>query len=182
MSVIVKIIAAETKAEKNATDRLVKNANAIRAEAVAIADIRAAYRGKEFAAAMKAQGFGNLGERDQRNNLAAVLWLATDEGAKAFAAWLADENRPNCATLRGIKKAATPKAERAPRQPQGEGEGENEAVEASVDKAPRTCADILKNAFDQCRAAGISPDQFLDFVMSDQSMPVYDAAVIKAAA
>ena len=182
MSVIMKIIAAETKAEKNATDRLVKNAADIRAEAIAIADIRAAYRGKEFAAAMKAQGFGNLGERDQRNNLQAVLWIATDEGAASFAAWLDDENRPNCATLRGIKKAATPKVTRAAQQPEGGEGGEGDEDEASADKAPRTCADILKNAFDQCRAAGISPDQFLDFVMSDQSMPVYDAAVIKTAA
>lgn len=179
MSVIVKIIKAEATAEKNATKRLVENSKAIMAEAAAIADIRAEYRGKDFAAAMKAQGFGNLGERDQRNNLAAVLWLASDEGATAFAAWLADDNRPNCSTLRGIKKAATPKATRAARP--SEGGDEAEAVEASADKAPRTAADILKNAFDQCRAAGISPEEFLEFVISAEGAKVADKAIDKAA-
>ena len=182
MSVIVKIIKAEATAEKNATKRLVENHQAIMTEAAAVADIRAEYRGKDFAAAMKAQGFGNLGERDQRNSLAAVLWIASDEGAKAFVAWAADDNRANCSTLRGIKKAATPKATRAAQTPEG-GEGEEaEAVEASADKAPRTAADILKNAFDQCRAAGISPEEFLEFVISAEGAKVADKAIDKAAA
>ena len=182
MSVIVKIIKTEERNAKAKTKALVENRDAIKAEAAEIAIIRQEYRGKDFAAAMAAQGFGELADRKNRNNLEATIWISTDEGAAKYDAWCEDENRALCETLRGIKKAATPKAERAPRQPQGEGEGENEAVEASADKAPRTCADILKNAFDQCRAAGISPDKFLDFVSSDQSMPVYDAAVNKAAA
>lgn len=186
MSVIVKIIRAEAKAEQNGTARLFKNRDAIVAEALAVADIRAEYRGKDFAAAMKAQGYGNLGERDQRNNLAAVLWIASDEGVNAFTQWCNDvqegvEGVPLCATLRGIKKAATPKATRAARPSEG-GEGdEAEAVEASADKAPRTAADILKNAFDQCRAAGISPDEFLEFVISAEGAKVADKAIDKAA-
>ena len=181
MSVIVKIIKAEATAEKNATKRLVENHQAIMTEAAAVADIRAEYRGKDFAAAMKAQGYGNLGERDQRNSLAAVLWIASDEGAKAFAAWAADDGRANCSTLRGIKKAATPKASRAAQTPEGTDGDEAEAVD-TADKAPRTAADILKNAFDQCRAAGISPEQFLEFVISAEGAKVADKAIDKAAA
>jgi hypothetical protein len=180
MSVIVKIIKAEATAEKNATKRLVENGGAIHAEALAIADIRQQYRGKDFAAAMKAQGYGNLGERDQRNSLAAVLWIASDEGAAAFAAWLADDNRANCSTLRGIKKAATPKATRAAQTPEGTDGDEAETAD-TADKAPRTAADILKNAFDQCRAAGISPEQFLEFVISAEGAKVADKAIDKAA-
>lgn len=182
MSVIIKIIKAEAAAEKNATKRLVENHRAIRDEAKAIADIRAEYRGKDFAAAMKAQGFGNLGDRDQRNNLAAVLWIATDIGSMAFSAWASDDDRPNCSTLRGIKKAVAKRdATRAARTPEGKGGDEAEAVEASADKAPRTAADILKNAFDQCRAAGISPEEFLEFVISAEGAKVADKAIDKAA-
>jgi len=185
MSVIVKIIKAEATVEKNATKRLVENWGQITNEARAIADIRAEYRGKHFAAAMKAQGFGNLGERDQRNNLAAVLWIATDEGASYFMEWAEaikqGQDRPNCSTLRGIKKAAMPKATRAARQ--SEGGDEAEAVEGKpVSFAyPRTAADILKNALDQCRPAGISPEQFLEFVISAEGAKVFDKAIDKAA-
>jgi hypothetical protein len=181
MSVIVKIIKAEATAEKNATKRLVENHADILMEAAAIADIRAAYRGKDFAAAMKAQGYGNLGERDQRNSLAAVLWIASDEGTKAFHDWAMDDGRANCSTLRGIKKAATPTATRAARPSEG-GEGEEAEAVDTADKAPRTAADILKNAFDQCRAAGISPEQFLEFVISAEGAKVADKAIDKAAA
>ena len=180
MSVIVKIIKAEVTAEKNATKRLVENHAEILKESVAVADIRAAYRGKDFAAAMRAQGFGNLGERDQRNNLAAVLWIATDEGGKVFNAWATNDDRANCSTLRGIKKAATPKASRAARTPEGTDSDEAEAVD-TTDKAPRTAADILKNAFDQCRAAGITPEEFLEFVIGAEGAKVADKAIDKAA-
>jgi hypothetical protein len=182
MSIIKKIIASETRNAKAKTKQLVENSGLIKNEAAEIAIIRQSYRGKEFAAAMNAQGFGNLGERDQRNNLAAILWLATEDGIAAFDAWVADEDRELCETLRGIKKAATPKASRAPQTPEG-GEGdEAEAVETSAEKAPRTVADILKNAFDQCRAVGITPEEFLEFVISAEGAKVADKAIDKAAA
>jgi len=182
MSVIVKIIKSEERNAKAKTKALVDNREAIKAEAAEIAIIRQSYWGKDFAAAMIAQGFGALADRKNRNNLDATVWLATDEGAAAFDAWCDDEERPLCETLRGIKKAATPKASRAAQTPEGTDGDEAEAVEASADKAPRTAADILKNAFDQCRAAGISPEEFLEFVISAEGAKVADKAIDKAAA
>jgi|TARA_R100000482_G_C5052157_1_gene113211 hypothetical protein len=182
MSVIVKIIKSEERNAKAKTKALVENREAIKAEAAEIAIIRQSYWGKDFAAAMIAQGFGALADRKNRNNLDATVWLATEEGAAAFDAWCADDERPLCETLRGIKKAATPKATRAAQTPEGGDSEEAEAVEASADKAPRTAADILKNAFDQCRAAGISPEEFLEFVISAEGAKVADKAIDKAAA
>ena len=80
----------------------------------------------------------------------------------------------------GIKKAATPKATRAAQTPEGTDGDEAETAD-TADKAPRTAADILKNAFDQCRAAGISPEQFLEFVISAEGAKVADKAIDKAA-
>lgn len=179
MSIIVKIIKAEQSAEKNATKRIVENSADIVKEAKTIASLRAKYRGKEFATHMSLAGFSSLAERDQRNNLSAIVWLA-DEGMELFNAWLADENRANCSTIRGIKKAVTPKQERKPRQPEGEkeeGEGEGETI-----KTPRNVADIFKNALDQCLAAGISPEEFVEYVASDASLAIFDKAIEKAAA
>ena len=182
MSIIKKIIASETRNAKAKTKQLVENAGLIKNEAAEIAVIRQSYRGKDFAAAMTAQGYGDLGQREQRNNLSAVLWLATEDGIAAFDAWVKDENRELCETLRGIKKAATPKASRAPQTPEvGKPDPEAEAVD-TADKAPRTAADILKNAFDQCRAAGITPEEFLEFVISAEGAKVADKAIDKAAA
>ena len=73
MSVIVKIIKAEKAAEKNATKRIVENAVDIVKEAKTIASLRAKYRGKEFATHMSLAGFSSLAERDQRNNLSAIV-------------------------------------------------------------------------------------------------------------
>ena len=182
MSVIVKIIKAEERNAKAKTKALVDNREAIKAEAAEIAIIRQEYRGKDFAAAMAAQGYGELADRKNRNNLEATIWISTEEGAAKYDAWCEDEDRALCETLRGIKKAATPKVTRAAQTPEG-GDGEEaEAVEASADKAPRTAADILKNAFDQCRAAGISPEEFLEFVISAEGAKVADKAIDKAAA
>jgi hypothetical protein len=178
MSVIVKIIKSEERNAKAKTKALVDNREAIKAEAAEVAIIRQEYRGKDFAAAMAAQGYGELADRKNRNNLEATIWISTDEGAAKYDAWCDDEDRALCETLRGIKKAATPKATRAAQTPEGD---EAEAVEASADKAPRTAADILKNAFDQCRAAGISPEQFLEFVISAEGAKVADKAIDKAA-
>jgi len=94
MSIIAKIIVSETKAEKNATKRIVENATSILEEARQIAHIRAHYRGVEFKENMTEQGFGFLAERDQRNNLAAIVWLA-NEGEELFAAWLENDDRQN---------------------------------------------------------------------------------------
>ena len=182
MSVIVKIIKAEERNAKAKTKALVDNREAIKAEAAEIAIIRQEYRGKDFAAAMAAQGYGELADRKNRNNLEATIWISTEEGAATYDAWCEDEDRALCETLRGIKKAATPKATRAAQTPEGTDGDEAETVEASADKAPRTAADILKNAFDQCRAAGISPEEFLEFVISAEGAKVADKAIDKAAA
>ena len=58
MSVIIKIIKAEERNAKAKTKALVDNREAIKAEAAEIAIIRQEYRGKDFAAAMAAQGYG----------------------------------------------------------------------------------------------------------------------------
>ena len=181
MSVIIKIIKAEERNAKAKTKALVDNREAIKAEAAEIAIIRQEYRGKDFAAAMAAQGYGELADRKNRNNLEATIWISTEEGAAIYDAWAADEDRALCETLRGIKKAATPKATRAAQTPEGIDSDESEAVD-TADKAPRTAADILKNAFDQCRAAGISPEEFLEFVISAEGAKVADKAIDKAAA
>ena len=181
MSVIVKIIKSEERNAKAKTKALVDNREAIKAEAAEIAIIRQEYRGKDFAAAMAAQGYGELADRKNRNNLEATIWISTEEGAAIYDAWAADEDRALCETLRGIKKAATPKATRAAQTPEGTDSDEAEAVD-TADKAPRTAADILKNAFDQCRAAGISPEEFLEFVISAEGAKVADKAIDKAAA
>ena len=104
MSAIVKIIKAEATAEKNATKRLVKItpiSNGSRRHC--------RYSCQEnigvVCAARKLQEAGILSDRDQRNNLAAVLWIATEEGTKAFRQWAMNDDRA-CSTLRGIKKAA----------------------------------------------------------------------------
>lgn len=178
MSVIVKIIKAEKTAEKNATKRLIDNADDIIKEAKTIASLRAKYRGKEFVTHMALAGFASLAERDQRNNLSAIVWLA-DEGTELFKVWCAaaEKDRSLCSTIRGIKKAVTPKAERKPRQPEGEKEeGENVTI-----KAPRDVAAILKNALDQCLAAGIAPEDFIEYANSEQARPIFDAAIDKSA-
>jgi len=180
MSIIAKIIVSETKAEKNATKRIIDNAASILKEAREIAHIRAHYRGVEFKENMMEQGFGFLAERDQRNNLAAIVWLA-DEGQELFTAWLANDDRPNCSTIRGIKKAVSPKQERKPRQNDGgNGDGEEqEAVEANAKKMTKeeVLALALSNALSLCKKHGITPDQFVEYMNSDESLAVYDEAM-----
>lgn len=175
MSVLLKIIKAESQADKKATKRIVENAEAIKAEAQAIAKMRGALRGKDFTAAMTQAGFASLAERDQRNNLAAIVWLA-DEGMEFFNAWLADENRANCSTIRGIKKAVSPKQERAPKQPSGDsGEGDNEGEGDNGEMSPSEVLELaLRNALNLCKKHNVDADEFVSYVNGDESMKVWD--------
>lgn len=174
MSVLLKIIKSESLADKKATKRIVENAEAIKTEAQAIAKMRGTLRGKDFTAAMTQAGFASLAERDQRNNLAAIVWLA-DEGIEFFNAWLADENRANCSTIRGIKKAVSPKQERAPKQPSGDSGDSGEDDGDNVEMKPSEVLELaLRNALNLCKKHNIDPDEFVSYINGDESMQVWD--------
>jgi len=104
-----------------------------------------------------------------------MLFLAQDENKANFYNWTESEGakKSGVCDFANIKKAITPKKEKAESTGGGEGESENEAVDPTTDK--RTPAEFLAWVYKQAMTEfGMDPIAFAEFAESAEGMKIAD--------